>query len=76
MIKRIPEQQLILSEEEQEKMAWNEWRFHSHKWKEVHKGYYTCEYCGLPFTNLMAIDDSVKLCLKNPFIMELKKLKK
>ena len=57
-----------ISEAESEKFYWNKLVWDTHKWIEHHKGYYTCAFCNATFTNMMPIDDNVKLCKDNPII--------
>ena len=66
----IKEEVFKISETDAEKMYWNEWVWNSHKWIEHHKGYYTCQFCNQSFTNMMPLDDNIKMCQHNQIIKE------
>lgn len=65
LTEKMPE----LTEEQKEKMNWDNWVWNSHKWIEKERGYYTCDFCGNMTTNLMSLG-SVGLCKKNPEIIK------
>jgi len=68
MIKHL--QKLQPTEEQREKMVWEDWVFDSHKWIETYQGYYQCEFCGTSRTNAMGTE-GITLCKENPFIKKL-----
>ncbi len=68
-MKAIKEAEVLLTEEQQELMYWEELKFNSHKWIEIHKGYYQCSFCEASHTSVMPINGK-SLCKKNPFIYE------
>jgi hypothetical protein len=67
MIKAIKEAEIIITEEQQELMYWEELKFNSHKWVETHKGYYKCSFCGTSHTSAMPMNGKT-LCKDNIFL--------
>lgn len=67
MLLSIPQPQPLLTEEQQEKIYWDNLKFDSHKWVESVPGYYTCEFCNTSHTSLMPLGTH-SLCSKNPHL--------
>lgn len=69
MIKFIKDNHMVLTEEQQEELYWDDWVHNSHRWIEEVKGYYKCSFCGVGYTSMMPIG-LAKICKKNPYINE------
>ncbi len=67
MIKSFVSQELVLSEEEREKLYWDDLNFNSHRWVEYNKGYYKCSFCHNTHTSTMPTSQ-VSFCELNPYI--------
>lgn len=58
-----------------ERSRMNCWAWDSHKYKEVNRGYYVCEFCKGQWTSVMGIssehEPEVYLCKSNPVVKRL-----
>jgi hypothetical protein len=58
--------EIELTEEQKERMYWQQYVNDSHRWVEYHEGYYECSFCHIHTTNMLP---SVNfMCEKNPNI--------
>lgn len=63
----LPQPQLTLTKEEEEKEYWDLLKYDSHKWVEFAQGYYECEFCKMTHTNIMPINGK-PICGNNPHL--------
>jgi hypothetical protein len=63
----LPDQQIVLTKEQEDQNYWDLFRYNSHKWVEQAKGYYQCEYCKRNHTSMMVIDKE-PFCKENPHL--------
>lgn len=69
MTKALKEDEIVLTEEQQEQMYWSRYKFDSHRWVEYAKGYYQCSFCGRQHTSAMPINFA-SLCQSNPHLKD------
>jgi hypothetical protein len=67
MFKPLKEEEVVLTEEQQEQMYWDNFNFESHRWIEFNKGYYKCSFCNTFHSSIMPIN-AQSFCLSNPYI--------